>query len=558
MRRLNRTGRWYLPTLAALAILIVGLIALVATDRAMRAAAMAETQATAEGDVAILTAGLKSELDKFSLVPQVLATDPEVRALLAGDRQRQGLLNRRLADLAAQTGASAIYLMDDTGTTLAASNWNLPTSFVGSNYGFRSYFAEAMTDGSSTEFALGTVSREPGLYIAERVRAGSETLGVVTVKVEFDAIEQSWREAAEAVFVTDADGVVLLASNPAWRFRTTRPSSAGNRDPARDRLRFGVASLEALPFANAGSEPGSVALVEKVQPIATPGWDLHLLVDPAQRVSSATASGRLMVLLGLLVAGLIAGALVVLARRRAERVEAQLAERTATLRDQLLQANRLATLGQVTAGLGHEIRQPVAAMRIYAENGERLIAQGQTDAARENFAKITDLTTRIRQITEELLRFSRRGARDPRAMPLGQAIDGALLLLRDRIVRHGVEVSLPDPKLAQTLVRAEHVRLEQVLVNLLQNALDASPPDSAVAIEIILESEHCLLTVADRGAGIDETTRASLFQPFATTKEEGLGLGLVISQDIMRSLGGDLREDKAAVGARFTMVIPRA
>lgn len=560
MWRLNQPMRWYRPALAALAVAIVGLIALVATDRTMRAAAMAETQATAEGDVAILTAGLKSELDKFSLVPRVLATDAEVRALLAGDRQRRGLLNRRLADLAAQTGASAIYLMDDTGTTLAASNWNLPTSFVGSNYGFRSYFAEALTSGSSTEFALGTISREPGLYIAERVRAGSETLGVVTVKVEFDAIEQSWREAAEVVFVTDADGVVLLTSNPTWRFRTTRPANAGIRDPAQDRLRFGVASLEALPTVSAGSELGSVALVEKVQPIATPVWDLHLLVDPAERVSSAIASGRLMVLLGLLAAGIIAGALVVLARRRAARVERQMAERTATLRDQLLQANRLATLGQVTAGLGHEIRQPVAAMRIYAENGERLIAQGQTDAARENFAKIADLTTRIRQITEELLRFSRRGASEPRAMPLGQAIDGALLLLRDRIVRHGVDVSLPDPKLAQTSVRAEHVRLEQVLVNLLQNALDASPPGSAVAIEIDLDldGDHCLVTVADRGGGIDETTRASLFQPFATTKEEGLGLGLVISQDIMRSLGGDLREDKAAVGARFTMVIPRA
>ena len=558
MWRLNQSGRWYRPALAALAVAIVGLIALVATDRTMRAAAMAETQATAEGDVAILTAGLKSELDKFSLVPQVLATDAEVRALLAGDRQRRGLLNRRLADLAAQTGASAIYLMDNTGTTLAASNWNLPTSFVGSNYGFRSYFAEALASGSSTEFALGTVSREPGLYIAERVRAGSETLGVVTVKVEFDAIEQSWREAAEVVFVTDADGVVLLTSNPAWRFRTTRPANAGTRDPAQDRLRFGVASLEPLPDEYAGSEPGSMALVEKVQPIATPVWELHLLVDPAKRVSSAIASGRLMVLLGLLAAGIIAGALVVLARRRAARVERQLAERTATLRDQLLQANRLATLGQVTAGLGHEIRQPVAAMRIYAENGERLIAQGQTDAARENFARIADLTTKIRQITEELLRFSRRGASDPRVMPLGRAIDGALLLLRDRIVRHGVEVSLPDPMLAQTLVRAEHVRLEQVLVNLLQNALDASPPGSAVAIEIVLDGDHCVLTVADRGGGIDETTRASLFQPFATTKEEGLGLGLVISQDIMRSLGGDLREDKAAVGARFTMVIPRA
>lgn len=554
----NRMGNWYLPGIAGLAMLLIGLLAMLAVDRATRAAALDEAQTTAAGDLAILAAGLESELYKFSLVPRVLAADPEVRALLQGEMRQQPVLNRRLADLAAQTGASAIYLMDSSGLTLAASNWNLPTTFVGSKYGFRSYFSEAVARGSSSEFALGTVSRRPGLYIAQRVQSGTTTLGVIALKVEFDAIEESWREAQEGVFVTDADGVVLITSNPEWRFHTTRPDSAEARDPAQDGLRFGRTSLPALFPGSDGNAPAADALIEKIQPISPEGWELHLLVNPEPRMAAAVASGRLMVLSGLILAALLLGGLIWWLRRREAQSELLLAEQTSMLRDQLLQANRLATLGQVTAGIGHEIRQPVAAMRVFAENGERLLAKGESSAASENFAKIVALTAKIGQITEELLRFSRRGAREPREMPLARVIDGALLLLRDRIERHGAAVVRPDPQLAQTMVRAEHVRLEQVLVNLLQNALDATAPGGAIAIEIALDADRCFVTVADNGGGIDPAVQATLFQPFTTTKEEGLGLGLVISLDIMRSLGGDLTADSGPDGARFTMVIPRA
>lgn len=554
----SKTGRWYLPGLAAIAFLLVGLLALVAIDRAMRTAALAETRASAEASVAILAAGLESELDKFSLVPRVLAADPDVQALLSGSPQRQDALNRRLSDLAGQTGAAAIYLMDSKGLTRAASNWSLPTSFVGSNYGFRSYFTDAIEQGSSSEFALGTVSRRPGLYIAQRVQSGAQTLGVIAVKVEFDRLEQNWREAEAGVFVTDADGVVLITSNPDWRFHTTRPDVAGQRDPEQDQLRFGVSSIETVPLTNDLASLSPNRLVEQAQPISPGGWQLHLLVDPTPRLSAAIANGRLLLLLGLVFALAVGGGLLYWSSRREARIEARLAERTATLRDQLLQANRLATLGQVTAGIGHEIRQPVAAVRVYAENGERLLAVGQSSAAAENFGKIVGLTARIGEITEELLRFSRRGARDPRKMPLGEAIDGALLLLRDRIARHGAKVVHPDPRLAETVVRAEHVRLEQVLVNLLQNALDASRADQQIAVEVAVEGEHCLLSVTDQGPGIDAAVRAALFQPFTTTKTEGLGLGLAISRDIMRGIGGELRAESPASGARFTMVIPRA
>lgn len=554
----RKLGSWYLLGIAGVALLLVGLLAMLAVDRAMRASALAETRSTAAGDVAILAAGLESELDKFSLVPRVLAADPEVKALLAGESRQQPILNRRLADLAGQTGASAIYLMNTDGLTLAASNWRLPTSFVGSNYGFRSYFSEALAHGASNEFALGTVSRRPGLYIAQRVMSGTTTLGVVALKVEFDGIEQSWREAEQGVFVTDAEGVVLITSNPDWRFRTTIASTPGQRDPGQDALRFGTSLLQPLELSTSWASLSSAPLIERIQPIAAQGWALHLLVDPEPRLAAAVANGRLLVLLGLLGASVVLGLLIWWFKRRDAQAEAALTQRTAMLRDQLLQANRLATLGQVTAGIGHEIRQPVAAMRVFAENGQRLIEAGDETAAAGNFGKIVDLTVRIGQITDELLHFSRRGAREPREIPLAQVIDGALLLLRDRIERHHATVVMPDTQLAHAMVKAEHVRLEQVLVNLLQNALDASPPGSRITIGIELVEDRCLLSVTDEGPGISDAVRATLFQPFATTKVEGLGLGLVISLDIMRDLGGDLIVENNTPGARLTMVIPRA
>lgn len=551
-------GSWYLLGIAGVALLLVGLLTMLAVDRAMRASALAESQSTAAGDVAILAAGLESELDKFSLVPRVLAADPEVKALLSGEARQQPILNRRLADLAGQTGASAIYLMNTKGLTLAASNWRLPTSFVGSNYGFRSYFSEALARGASSEFALGTVSRRPGLYIAQRVMSGATTLGVVALKVEFDGIEQSWREVERGVFVTDAEGVVLITSNPDWRFRTTIVPTSGQRDPSQDALRFGTSALQPLELSASWAALSTASLIKRVQPIAAQGWALHLLVDPEPRLAAAVANGRLLVLLGLFGAAIALGLLIWWFKHRDAQAEFALAQRTTMLRDQLLQANRLATLGQVTAGIGHEIRQPVAAMRVFAENGQRLLEAGDNDAAAGNFGKIVELTARIGQITDELLRFSRRGARDPREIPLPQVIDGALLLLRDRIERHDATIVLPDAQMNETMVKAEHVRLEQVLVNLLQNALDASPPGSRITIGIELEGDRCLLSVTDEGPGISPAVHATLFQPFATTKEEGLGLGLVISLDIMRGLGGDLMVDNGTPGARFTMVIPRA
>ena len=555
---MHRIGRWYLPLIAVLAAVLISALVMIAVDRASRETALQQIRADAANDAAILAAGLDSELNKFSLVPRVLAVDPEVAALLAGDLSQRAVLNRRLAALARQTRAAAIYLMNAEGLTLASSNWEQPDSFVGSNYGFRDYFAGALRGGTFTEFALGTVSRRPGLYIAERAGPPSAPVGVVAVKVEFDSLERKWRDAGDGVYVTDSDGVVVLASDPDWRFRATAAAPAATRDRARDALRFGQTELAPLQLQAGGVGAAPITMIEKIEPIAPLGWDLHLLTDPAPRIAAAIANGRLMGLLGLVVLAMIAAGAALWVRRRQAQAQMAAARQTVMLREQLQQANRLATLGQITAGLGHEIRQPLAAMRVYAESGERLIAAARHDEAATNFTRIAGLAGQIGAITEEQLHFSRRSGGELRDIPVADVIDGTLLLLRDQIRQKGISLALPPPEAAAATVRARHVQLEQVLVNLLQNAVQACGPGGRIVLAIDAGPQTIRLSVSDDGPGIPADLRDTLFQPFVTSKDEGIGLGLAISLDIMRQLGGDLILDDTPSGARFTMVIPAA
>lgn len=555
----GRLGRRYLIAIGLVAAALLAALAMLGLDRAVRVNALAETRSEATSRASILAAGLESELNKFSLVPRVLAFDPEVDRLLGGASDRSAVLNRRLAALADQTNSAAIYLMDAQGTTLAASNWDRPDSFIGSNYGFRHYFSGAIEDGAASEFALGTVSRRPGLYLAERVGTADAPRGVVAVKVEFDSLEAKWRDAEDGVFVTDADGIVLLTSNPEWRFRVANDHGTRilSRNAARNTIRFGVSELQPIPLP--GDASGSaLQMIEKIEPIAPTGWELHLLADPAPRLSEALARGRLAGMIVLALLGLAGAGAYLWWRQRQARAAEAIAAQTATLREQLQQANRLATLGQVTAGLGHEIRQPLAAMRVYAENGERLLAADRAAEAAANFNKIAHLAGRIGEITSEQLHFSRRASEEPRDVRLAEVIDGSLLLLRDQLRHKGITVERPAPDLAATTVRARHVQLEQVLVNLLQNAVQACEPGGKISLAISTEGRTVSLRVTDNGPGVSPELGETMFQPFVTSKRGGIGLGLAIARDIMRELGGDLIHDNTVSGACFIMEMPTA
>ncbi|WP_223252065.1 sensor histidine kinase [Paracoccus mutanolyticus] len=226
----------------------------------------------------------------------------------------------------------------------------------------------------------------------------------------------------------------------------------------------------------------------------------------------------------------------------------------------MVQANKLAALGQITAGVAHEVNQPLAAIRLMAENGAALLPRDAAPEVAGNLSSILRMTDRIARITDQLRGFARKATGQVGPVSLKEAVDAALLLTASRRTAQRIALDLPaiDPGLR---VMAETVRLEQILVNLLQNAQEAlaDTPDPRIALSVEPGPNSVRISLSDNGPGIAPEARAQLFTPFATSKPKGLGLGLVISQEIARDFGGSLRAGPATgQGASFVLELPRA
>ncbi len=544
--------------LIAAAVLVLAL-AFVISDRVAKQQGIADVSNRAQSSAILLSASFRRELDKFRLVPIVLADDQEAReALSTHDPARLSQLSRKLEALSNATRAGNVYLLDAKGVTVAASNWQRPDSFVGDSYAYRAYYRDAARLGSAQQFALGQRSRRPGLYISRRVESGGRLLGVFVVKVDFSSLEREWRETATSAFVTDGRGIILISSNPEWQFQTTKPLSASERSGARRAFEYGAVPLvqnalyAAGEVAPRGRATPEFAYVEASEDVGG-GWRVHVLEPTERAVRVAVNFARLAVAITALV--LVGLVLLWRMRRRAEaaRVERETATRLAGLREQLVQANKLATLGQITAGVAHEINQPLAAISAYAGNALAFNRRGDHAHASEAIEQVGALTERIGIITRELRGFARRSSGDVEPVAVKEALAGTALLLRDRMRMLGARLEIEG---AMVAVRAERVGLEQVLVNLIQNALDAGA--LTITVAVAPHKDRVAITVADDGAGLTDEVRASLFMPFKTSKRNGLGLGLVICRDIVAGFGGTLVAAAPIAGAAFVIDLEMA
>jgi two-component system C4-dicarboxylate transport sensor histidine kinase DctB len=469
---------------------------------------------------------LRSELERHRLLPAVLAEDRTLSDALARRTDAEGRndviarLNPRFAALALRDGAATLYLIGADGVTVASSNHDSATSFVGKDYSFRPYFRDAMTRGSGEFFAQGTVSGIPGLYLAQRLWDRS---GVVVVKVEFGALERNWRAGGEQTFVTDAAGTVLITSDPGLRV---------SRDP-----------VAARPAAD---------LLRITTEATQPGWTLVATRDIRRGRLTARALGW--------TTGGLAGALLCLGLGLLWVVRSRAESRVQQLRADLMQANRLAVLGQISAGVAHEINQPVAAIRGHVDNAAVLLRRGDAAAVERSLGSVAALTDRIGLITNELRLFSRKSDAAPETLRVGDAIDGALLLLDALAKSQRVRIQREEPADAVTVV-AHRVRLEQVLVNLLQNALEALQDRPAPLIRIRVQREDATgavsIRICDNGPGVAPAQLAQLFMPFSTSKPLGLGLGLVICKDLLAEYGATLSHERSEHGgASFVVRFP--
>jgi two-component system C4-dicarboxylate transport sensor histidine kinase DctB len=590
-------------SLALLASVVAILLAAWVAGGVAERWALADLRRTAEATLGLQVGVLAAEMQKQTSLPLALAADPEIAAAAepAPSEALIGRVNRRLAAVAEATGSAVIYVIRPDGITAAASNAQGQGSFLGRDYAFRPYFRQAMRDGAGSQFALGTVSGRAGFYLSRRIGAGG---GVVVVKIEFDAVESGWRAAGGGVFVADARGIVLVASEPAWRFTTLRRIDEAERRRIREALEFGAAPLDDMPLypvagsadlvrVGQGARPAWAAL-RLDAPIPGTTWRLHTLTPlggmvERERVQAWIIAG--------LVTGLACLGLTALAgrgRRNRERLarasaqrdalEARVRERTLALTDanrllrleiderqraeaererlgrELAQAGRLAALGQFAASMAHEINQPLAAIRSYADNAAILVRRGRMEEAAENAFAIGRLTDRIGGLTRQLKGFARRSSAKREPVALAEILRNGLELVEARAAAAGIPLAV-EAGAPGLQVLGDGPRLEQVVVNLLQNALDAvqGRPDPQVGLEIVEGPEEVAVEVRDSGPGMPEAVRAQVFDAFFTTKSDGLGLGLAIARGIVEDCGGSLTvRDDPAGGTIFRMALAKA
>jgi two-component system sensor histidine kinase AauS len=555
---------------------------------------------------------VESEINKYNYLPSVLELESNVSDLLNDPSpELRTKVNDYLEGLNRRSRSRAIYVLDTTGRVLATSNWRDADSYLGEDLSFRAYYQDAIRGLPGRFYGIGSTTGEPGYYLAHGLEEKGKIIGVAVIKVRLEALEERWQRARLEAFVSDENGIIILSSDPARRLKSVRPLTAEVKERLARSLQYywwplnelvplereliadGVEKLTFPANSSVDHEHTVVSYLAQTRDLADTPWHLTLLTPLEDLRREAANQGMLVAVACALVAFLLIAwneRRKVISTRLAARealeqanneLERRITERTADLRasnerlkgqirerrqaeetlrqaqDELVQAGKLAAIGQMSTSIAHELNQPLAALRTLSGNTVRFIERGALDTASTNLRTINDLVDRMGRITASLRAFARRGE-DKGQASLGKAVEAALQLLAGRLEASALDLhqQIDDVELA-----IDQTRLEQILVNLIGNALDAmqAQPLPVLWLEGDLFEGRYRLRVRDNGHGIDAEARKHLFEPFFTTKpgEQGLGLGLTLSASLAAAAGGSLNaEDPAEGGTMFVLILP--
>lgn len=564
-------------TLALCAALLVFAFAQRASEAALR---------TQLDQSLILTArAVETEIARFGSLPAIAAEDARIRAAVAAPQYAANVdeANRYLAKIGALSGASLLFLMNTEGVTIAASNYLTDLNLVGRNFSFRPYFKAAMQGQNGRYYAIGTTTGEPGYFLSTSVTVGTAR-GVLVVKVDMTPLQATWSRAGLATAIVDQDGVVFLTGAREWLYRPTQPLPAQTLARIRDARTYnGVELVEAKAILTAPDRAQSAngPMLIRARPLTDDGWTLMTGAPIAPVTTTATLSAFGAALLALLATGLAKIAhqrrqLVALRLRQNALLETRVAERTRDLahevqarrqteaelraaQEGLIHSEKMAALGRMSAAIVHEISQPLAAMEATLGAAEIALPAGQ-DKTQARISTVRGLVRRMQRTTKHLKSFSRKEQGELSLINIAQTVENAMEITAPRANAVGItpHFTLPDPPL---FIRAGAIRMEQVLVNLLLNALDAVQGCDAPQITITAQSDgtSTTLSVADTGTGIAPADLPRVAEPFFSTKisGEGLGLGLSISQAIVQEFGGQIEiTSKPGQGTTVTVTLP--
>jgi two-component system C4-dicarboxylate transport sensor histidine kinase DctB len=528
---------------------------------------------------------LDGQLARFEFLPSLLEASPNVFQLLdtPDDADLQRAVSVYLESINAVAGAANLYLVDVSGLTLAAADFREPGTPLGRNLSFRPYVVDALASGRGRFFGVGITSGRPGYYQSYALAAGGKTRGVAAVKVNLDSIERGWQDGVGDILLMDEHDVAILVSREDWRYRPIRPLSLKALEEIAKARRYGGAELKPLGWtetAEIGDDSARIvtddghAFMTSERKVNGGAWRLIVLDDEAATRQKALLVGGL----AALSAAVLLLALKIADQRRRETrqklasraalqsakemLEIKVQERTAELRaaqGDLVHAGKLATLGQMSAGIVHELNQPLAAIQTTADNAAVLMERGYYDDARDNVARIGALVHRLGRLTGQLRVFAYKSDDLLEEINVDKVLQASLTLLRARIRDAAIEVTTSvDPGLH---VFANEARLEQVFTNVLANAIDAVEAVDAKSIDIraARQGDKGVIVIANNGPCIPPDMLPRLFEPFVTSKPpgKGLGLGLMLCDHIVRSFGGVMTaRNLAPTGVEFVIEIP--
>jgi C4-dicarboxylate-specific signal transduction histidine kinase len=591
---------------------LVLVVAAATTYRFSERTGMAALSEEASHRLDLFAAAIDSIVNRYAHIPATLQLSSDVLELVRhpSEASVQAKVNTYLERLNSSIGSIAIYVMSSKGIALASSNWNQPDSFVGEDLSFRPYFRTAIAGRVGHSYAIGTTRGDPGYYVSQPIIDQGHVIGVTVIKIGLQPLESAWLPRTTPALIADANGIVILASFPDWRLKALAPlprevaaeivqSRQYNGHPLEPfpmRLDLGQKQSQVVKLGWSGIPPAGgdflvlsrllpdngwrIAVFSDLRPIYAQAWNAVALGETAtvcvllalmflnlrrrnirQRLEAQAMLEQANASLELKVAQRTTELLTANQRLRDEiserkRTEMQLRE----AQEEAIQAAKLAVLGQLAAGITHELTQPLAALRALSQNAIEFMQRSDYETLKTNLEIIDSLGGRMGLIIEPLKAFGRKSPPVPQEVDVGRSASNALFLLNQRL--RFAEVAVDNRCKAGVLFAwCEPIRLEQVFVNLIGNGIDAleGADERKLVIEAGLNgSGRAVILVADTGPGIP-TAYERIFEPFFTTKPagHGLGLGLAISRDIVRDFGGTLTaRNRSEGGAEFTIELP--
>ncbi len=541
--------------------------------------ALSQLSEKAEADLELASDRLSTQLQVYQELAVLMTGHPHLRNLQSSDDPSRA--RALLLEVADKTAAVDVLYADPTGRVLAAAH-----DVVGGSVAGQPAFERAMQGALGSEHGI---LRDQGdrffSYAAPDFAPDGTVSGALVVIADVEDIEQEWRGSTEAVFFVDRDGDVFISNRTDLLFWKRDVGQSGLTPPKNGET-FTFAAHQVGPFEvwDLGWGPylPSRALhLSRDLPVIGMTGEVVMDIAPARRLAglqAATVAAICLAFGALLFLATerrrtLAQANAVLESRVAQRTHALTAANTALRREvyerqeaesalkhaqeELIQAGKLSALGQMSAGISHELNQPLMAIQQFADNGAAFLSRGREERAAENLTRISDMAARMARIIKNLRAFARNESEPMGKVNLVQVINTAVELTEARLRAEKVEMDWVSPA-EPVFAWGGEVRLVQVFVNLINNAADAMShqDERLVSIRIRMGTGSKLsVTVRDIGPGIENSEK--LFEPFYTTKtvgsSEGMGLGLSISYGLVQSFGGNISGSNTERGAVFTV-----